>query len=154
MKKEEKVNMVTKSYRVVGHVTRSEVMAVGDVRGHWLGIFESRGIAYIEDEVAVVTSWVHGDLTKGNGPMGGYTRYAYEDGSTIIAKTEYTCRLEPESKTVFFENGYGEFIIGTGRFAGIEGSSSWKGRQVVPRSEETKGDWIVEGTMAYVLSSP
>jgi len=116
-----------------------------------LGMFESRGLAHIGNEVVVVTSWVQGDLLNGNGPIRGYTRYMYEDGSTIISKTEYTCKSNPESKTHLYENGYGEFLSGSGRFYGIKGSSSWKGRQVTPISDETKGDWIVEGDMVYTL---
>jgi hypothetical protein len=145
--------VITKKYWVGGQVTKAVVMPVGDGEGHLLGMFESRGLAKIENEVAVATSWAHGDLVKGSGPMRGYTRYVYEDGSTVISKTQYTCTSGPESKTGLYEDGYGEFITGTGRFAGIKGSSSWKGRQVTPMSKETKGDWIVEGTMSYTLPS-
>jgi hypothetical protein len=147
------MKMINKHYWAVGQVTKAEVMPVGDEEGHLLGMFESRGLAHISTEVVVVTSWVQGDFVKGTGPMRGYTRYAYEDGSTIISKAEYTCTSSPESKNRLYENGYGEFITGTGRFAGIKGSSSWKGRQVTPISNETKGDWIVEGDMAYTLPS-
>ena len=145
------MKMINKHYWVVGQVTRAEVMLVGNGGGHILGMFESRGLAHIGNEVVVVTSWVQGDLLNGNGPIRGYTRYMYEDGSTIISKTEYTCKSNPESKTHLYENGYGEFLSGSGRFYGIKGSSSWKGRQVTPISDETKRDWIVEGDMVYTL---
>ncbi len=74
------MKMINKHYWVVGQVTKAEVMLVGNGEGHVLGMFESRGLAHIGNEVVVVTSWVQGDLMDGTGPIRGYTRYAYEDG--------------------------------------------------------------------------
>jgi hypothetical protein len=145
--------MVTKKYWAVGQLVKYEGISVTDVEGHMLGIFESRGLVHIEDEVAVVTSWVQGDLINGTGPMQGYTRYEYEDGSTIFTKTHYRAKSSPDLKTSTYEDGEGEYILGTGRFEGIKGSSSWKGKRITSVSRERRGDWIIEGTMKYTLTS-
>ncbi len=63
------MKMINKHYWVVGQVTKAEVMLVGNGDGHILGMFESRGLAHIGNEVVVVTSWVQGDLVNGNGPI-------------------------------------------------------------------------------------
>jgi len=145
--------MVTKKYWAVGQLVKYEGILVGDIEGHMLGIFESRGLVRIENETAVVTSWVQGDLIKGTGPMQGYTRYEFEDGSTIFTKTQYLANVSPDLKTSTYEDGEGKYILGTGRFEGIKGGSSWKGKRITSVSNERRGDWIIEGTMNYTLPS-
>ncbi|MCX5804550.1 MAG: hypothetical protein NT010_00570 [Proteobacteria bacterium] len=147
------MNIVAKNYLVMGQVANVDMIPVGDVEGYSLAIFERRDLGQVDNEVAVVTSWVQGDLIKGSGPMRGYTRYVHEDTSTIISKTQYTSMWSSELKTGLYEESKREFVMDTDRFTGIKGGSFWKGKQVTPISKETRSDWIVQGTMTYTLLS-
>ena len=146
----------TKNYRVVAQFSRVEYMPVGDIEGHILGMFEFRGLAFIDGEVAVYSGVAYGDFTKGVGPVHNYVKMIYEDGSTTVSKNQFTSKIAPDGKTALYEDGKGEFIMGTGRFAGIKGSNSFKGKRITPLSpglKETRGDMFVDGTMTYTLPS-
>ena len=145
-----------KQFRIVSQISKAEYLPVGDIEGHVLSMAEARGLVFLDGEVGVYTGWAQGDFIKGVGPNKVYYKLIYEDGSTMIVKTQYTSRISPDGKTHFYEDGKGEFIMGTGRFAGIKGSISSKGKHITPISpglKETRGDMIVEGTMTYTLPS-
>ena len=144
----------TKNYRVVAQFSRVEMFPVGDVEGHFIAMFEFRGLAFIEGEVAVYSGVAYGDFTKGVGPVHNYVKMIYEDGSTTVSKNQFNARIAPDGKVALYEDGKGEFIMGTGRFAGIKGSTSFKGKRITPLSpglKETRGDMFVDGTMTYTL---
>jgi hypothetical protein len=144
----------TKKFRVVGQFSRVEYMPVGDVEGHIFLLTEVRGLNFINGEVAIYSGWVTCDLMKGKGPCQGYYINTYEDGSTNVNKSQFIATIAPDGKTGLYEDGKGEYIKGTGRFEGIKGSMSFKGKRITPISpglKETKGDFFVDGTMTYTL---
>jgi hypothetical protein len=143
----------TKKWRLVGYFPKAEFVPVGDVEGHFLGIFEFRGLEFIEGEVAVVSGVAYGDFMKGVGPVTNYVKAVYEDGSTVVSTNRFKSTLAPDMKTGLYEDGKGEFIMGTGRFAGIKGSLSFTGRRIAPFSKEARGEFFTEGTMTYTLPS-
>jgi len=150
------VGAETRKFRTVGQFSRVEVMPVGDVEGHLLGIFEFRGLAFIDGDVAVLTGWTQCDVIKGTGSCQNYVKQVYEDGSTIVFKGQFDARIAPDGKTGLYENGKGEYIMGTGRFTGIKGTLSYTGKRITPISpglKETRGDFITEGTGTYTLPS-
>jgi len=144
----------TKKYRSVAQFSKAEYMPVGDVEGHILAIFEWRGLVFVDGEVGVCVGWTQVDLIKGVGPAQGYYKVTYEDGSTTVTKYQFTAKIAPDGKAGLYENGKGEFIMGTGRFAGIKGTDSYTGKRIMPISpglKEARGDFIIEGTMNYTL---
>jgi len=144
----------TKNVRSVGQFSKVEFMPVGDVEGHLFIIGESRGLNFVDGEVAVFTGWVQCDTIKGIGPCKNYVKSVYQDGSVTITKGQMKLTISQDGKTGLYEDYEGEFIMGTGRFAGIKGSFSYKGKRVTPISpglKETRGDFFIEGTMTYTL---
>ena len=146
----------TKKYRSVGQFSKAEYMPIGDVEGHFFAMFEFRGLVFIDGEVAVLTGWAFGDFIKGVGPVLNYYKLVYEDGSTQVLKSKFTSKIAPDGKTGLYEDGKGEFIMGTGRFAGIKGTDSYIGKRIMPISpglKEARGDFVIEGTQTYTLPS-
>ena len=146
----------TKKYRLVAQFSKVEFMPVGDVEGHFLGVLEFRGLVFVDGEVGVCVGWTQVDLIKGIGPAQGYYKVTYEDGSTTTTKHHFTAKIAPDGKTGLYEDGKGEFMMGTGRFAGIKGTDSYTGKRFLPISaglKEARGDFICEGTMTYTLPS-
>ena len=143
----------TKKWRLVGYFPKAEFVPVGDVEGHFLGIFEFRGLEFIDGEVAIVSGVAYGDFIKGVGPVTNYVKAVYEDGSTVVSMNRFKSLIAPDMKTGLYEDGKGEIIMGTGRFAGIKGSLSWTGKRLAPFSKEARGEFFSEGTMTYTLPS-
>jgi len=146
----------TMKFRIVGQFSRAEYMPVGDVEGHILAIFEFRGLGFADGEVAVISGCAYGDFIKGVGPVHNYVKWIYEDGSTTVSKNQFTSKIAPDGKIALYEDGKGEYTMGTGRFAGIKGSVSFKGKRITPISpglKESRGDFFTEGTMTYTLPS-
>jgi hypothetical protein len=144
----------TKKYRSVAQFSKAEYMPIGDIEGHIFAMFEFRGLVFIDGEVAVFTGWAQGDFIKGVGLVQNYYKLVYEDGSTQVLKSKFTSKIAPDGKTGLYEDGKGEFIMGTGRFAGIKGTDSYTGKRIMPISpglKEARGDFIIEGIQTYTL---
>jgi hypothetical protein len=140
----------TKKWRYVGYFQKAEIQPVGDVEGHYLAIFEFRGLAFVDGEVAIVSGVAYGDFVKGVGPATNYVKYVFDDGSTMETINRFKATA-PDAKTSLWEDGKGEFTKGTGRFAGIKGSLSWTGKRLTGFSKETKGEHFCDGTITYTL---
>ncbi len=143
----------TTQFRNVGQFSRMEMIQAGDTEGHLLLIWEWRGLQFSGGEVSIMTGWGTCDIVKGNGPCQGYYLSKSEDGSTTVSKTQFISTISPDGKTAGYD-GKGEYIGGTGRFAGIKGSLSFKGKRITPISpglKETRGDAVAEGTATYTL---
>ena len=146
----------TRQYKLVMQVSKSEVFPAGDVADHTLAMSETRGLLFVGGEVAVYTGWNQADTIKGIGVVRGYAKEVYQDGSTTIRKTQFKQTIAPDGKGALLEDGKSEFIMGTGRFDGIKGGLTFKGRMFTPISiglKETRGDMVYEGTMTYTLPS-
>jgi len=145
----------TKKYRSVAQFSKAEYMPIGDIEGHIFAMFEFRGLVFIDGEVAVFTGWAQGDFIKGVGLVQNYYKLVYEDGSTQVLKSKFINKYTaPDGKTGVYEDGKGEFIMGTGRFVGIKGTDSYTGKRIMPISpglKEARGDFIIEGTQTYTL---
>lgn len=144
----------TKKYRSVAQFSKAEYMPIGDIEGHIFAMFEFRGLVFIDGEVAVFTGWAQGDFIKGVGLVQNYYKLVFEDGSTQVLKSKFTSKIAPDGKTGVYEDGKGEFIMGTGRFAGIKGTDSYTGKRIMPISpglKEARGDFIIDGIQTYTL---
>jgi len=122
----------TMKFRVVFFHTKVEVIKVGHVEGHIVGIYESTGLASLETGEVAVVEILGGtfDYTKGTGIHDGYVRLTFEDGSTIDFKVEGTTRPAPKGKGSLFE-ATDMIYQGSGRYAGIQGKGTHTGRRVV-----------------------
>jgi hypothetical protein len=145
----------TRQFRNVGQFSKMEMMQAGDVEGHLFLMWEWRGLSFWDGEVAIMTGWGTCDLVKGAGSCDGYYLSKFEDGSTTVTKNRFISTVSPDGKTAGYE-GKGEYIGGTGRYSGIKGSVSFKGKRITPISpglKETRGDVVADGTATYTLPS-
>ena len=142
----------TVKYHYTTQVTKMEYVPLPDVQGHIAVVFERRGVAIFENEVAAVTIAGSADSTKGEASFMGYALTTYEDGSTTLVKLTGNKTSAPREKLRSYEEMKGEYIMGTGRFEGIKGNLSCKGREITPYSKDaTKQDNWIEVTATYTL---
>jgi len=136
--------------RNVTLVTKAEVLEIGDVPGHFIGIFEQAGLQteLTTGEAGSYTGRGMFDYTKGSGAHEGYDIITFEDGSTIIGRYQGTTRKDPEGQSSSFE-GKWTYIGGTGRYAGIEGGGTYTGRRLAPMGAEAVvySDWTGTRTL-------
>ena len=111
---------------------KAEVVEVGDVPGHFIGVAQSSGLTSLESgEVGAYTQHVTFDYINGNGKHQGYSSTTFEDGSTAFSSFEGTTKEVEGGKSSLFE-GTSTYIRGTGRFEGIEGSGPYTGKRITP----------------------
>jgi len=122
----------TMKCRETGHFPKVNTIEVGDVPGHIVGVGEQAGVVSCDDGSIATTSikWMI-DLTKGTGRGQYYELATYEDGSTIWYKGRNNITPDPDGKTGRWEVTF-EFIKGTGRFEGIQGSGTATGKRLAP----------------------
>ena len=122
----------TMKCRQIQFIAKAEVIQVGDVPDHNIGVYDQTGLASFDTgQVASLTLKGTFDYTKGSGTIQGYTVYTFEDGSTFSLKWGGTTRPDPGGKGSWVETT-GIYIQGTGRFAGIQGDGTMMGRRFVP----------------------
>ncbi len=138
-------------YRIINRTTKMEWLPVPDVEKHVVGVVERRGVGIFEGaifekgETAAQTVMVTFDVIKGKGSIQGYVLWTFKDGSTFIGKIQGT-------KTPATNEGTAELFKGTGRFEGIKGEVSFKGKYITPYTKDTtKGDAIIDVTGTYTL---
>ena len=118
--------------RTTGHALKANVIEIGDVPGHIVGVGEMAGVQSCDDgSIATTSSKWRTDLTKGNGKSHFYVLVSYEDGSTTCYKGINTVTANPDGKTARWDEEF-EYIKGTGRFEGIQGSGSAIGKRFAP----------------------
>jgi hypothetical protein len=137
--------------RVVNSLTKMEFMAAGDVKGHILGIYENRGIAF-SDNGEIATTLCHGmfESLKGVVSYHGYSVHTFEDGSTQWKKYKGTAEPDPGGKVKLYKATF-EVFKGTGRFEGIKGSGSFSGTKPL-WDKESKYKYL-DSTGSYTLPS-
>jgi len=142
----------TVKFKYTTQITKMEYVPLLDVKGHIVYVYERRGVAIFENEVAAVTITGTGEFTKGEGSIMGYTQIIYEDGSTTLAKFTGTKVFAPDGKLRVYKEMKGEYVNGTGRFEGIKGNLSLSGREITSYTkDETKQDNWIEVTATYTL---
>ena len=140
-------------YNYTSYHTRLEFVPIPDMKGHIAGVFERRGVAIFEKEVAPLT--IRGTFEKSKGIVSfqAYTQTTFKDGSTIMQKIQGKVVPLPGEKLRSYE-GKGEYIMGTGRFEGIKGTITITGREITPLTKDdiAAHNWI-EVTGNYTLPS-
>lgn len=111
----------TMKCRIATTTTKEESTSVGDEEGHSLRLLITEGLAFFENgEIAKVIAHILNDRISGKGGQSiGYTIYTFEDGSTIVQRSQRLLVSGDVSAKVT-----SELIKGTGRFKGIKGTAS------------------------------
>ena len=118
--------------RSVNHNTKFEMVQVGDVKGHIIGVYENKGLAMLDTgEIATVAGKGTFDANVAIGSsMQGYNTTTFTDGSTHTSKVQGTGKVGKGGEVTY--KGTYEFISGSGRFQGIKGSGSWTAKILAP----------------------
>jgi hypothetical protein len=117
----------------ITHVVASQLIDVGDIDGHQLGVVRGVGLVAYSDGGVGATSFVaQTDYLKGSGPTNlVYMNFTMPDGSTIWFKCSGSVQVNGDKVDI---KGTGVAISGTGRLAGTKADLSWTGQrmQVTP----------------------
>ena len=130
---------------------KAENIPVADVEGHTV-FLQVRGAFYVFENGEVGNSRVivTGDFSKGSGPFMQYVTLTFEDGSTIIIKSQGTVGTSAAGTSA---GGWkSEIIKGTGRFEGIKGTHAAKAKYL-PVEKGLPQEGYGEGTFTYTLPS-
>ena len=120
----------TMKCRETGYAAKLNVIEVDDVPGHIIGVGEFPGVWSCDDgSVATASTKDMFDYVKGSGKIHGYSTATFEDGSILCITYQGTAAPEANGKTSRWEARC-EFIKGTGRFEGIQGSGSFTGKRL------------------------
>lgn len=128
-------------FRHITYLTKSEMKDASFV-------WERRGLCFFGDEVG--TYLADGTLNVGTGKNEAKGTCTFEDGSTYSWK--FAQEVEQLARGLQkFTNGRGEYVRGTGRFEGMQGTATFSGRSYTPADGPTKNDAIVDGVAKYTL---
>jgi len=143
---------VNEKVRDVYHVVKAEVMQVGDVPGHVLAIVDTSGLAFNQDtgEVCNYSAKIFLDLTNGTGPHQAYGMNTCEGGTNSAAIKGVTTAHPDGTSTT---EGTFSYTGGTGRFSGIKGSGSYKGKRLAPITPGGAADSFSDAVGTYTLPS-
>jgi hypothetical protein len=146
------VGAETLNYKFYTYVIKQEDVPVGDVEGRNVGI-RVRGAFYVfeKGEIATTNSVNTQDLVKGSGPYMGYATINFEDGSTIIMKSQGTTTGRAPGRSYATGEFTSEIIKGTGRFEGIKGTERAKAKYLPLIKGDPGSRGYGEGTITYTL---
>ena len=141
----------TLNCKTFSHVTKSEMVPIGDVEGHFIGVLVREGVAVFGNGE---WAWMKGayirDLIKGAGTGDSYITYTFLDKSTITTRRKGTMEATPAGDTSG-SKWSGDIIHGTGRFEGIKGTMTSSSKIFPPEKGEPMGKGLSEGTLVYTL---
>jgi hypothetical protein len=131
--------------RIVQHVQKTEMIEVGDVPGHTMGVSINTGLIFystgvMKGEIATTRSANIFDLVIGKGTITGKREITYKDGSFRFVNFTGTVTPVEGGKGSITEGTY-ECTGGTGKFAGWKGTGTFKGTRI-----GTGGDSYVDFT--------
>ncbi len=120
--------------RNVGHTQKSEMIEVGDVPGHIMGVSQFQGMAFYTKgpdagEIVPRTGVSVFDLVKGKGTVSGHETKTFKDGSMIFIKFRGTQVPTDGGKKAAYEITW-EVAGGTGRYEGATGSGTARGERI------------------------
>ncbi|MGD0235515.1 MAG: hypothetical protein ABSC55_13385 [Syntrophorhabdales bacterium] len=143
----------TLTFKTFTHVTKADMVPVGDVDGHVLSLTVREGVILFQNgESTWMKAMEISDLTKGAGPSNGYITVTFLDGSTFTAGGKSTWEATPQG-TMSGAKITRDIIHGTGRFQGIKGTYTASSKMLPPEKGETMAKGMSEGTIVYTLPS-
>jgi hypothetical protein len=143
---------VNEKGRVVYHFVKVEVMQVGDVPGHIVGIVDASGLIFLDTgEVPNYSGKITFDLINGTGPHQTYVVTTFEDKSTQVTLNKGLTTARRDGTSTF--EGTFAYVGGTGRFAGIKGGGSYAGKRTAPVTPGGPADAFSDYVGTYTLPS-
>jgi hypothetical protein len=134
------------------HFVKTEVMKVGDVPGHVVGVVDTSGLAFFgTGEVANLSQKIILDLTNGSGPHRAYFVDTFEDGSTITGTAEGITTAREGGISTF--DGKITYTGGSGRFDGIKGGGAYTGKRTAPVVPGGPAECYSDTDVSYTLLS-
>jgi len=129
--------------------TVDKSVPVSDQEGHVLGAQVLEGLSLF-DNGEVAKTRIEAVYDQGGATMQsmGYNMWTFEDGSTIMGRFQRTA--VPDKSGTQAAKASTELIKGTGRFAGIKGTSSSTGKNFLPGKDEAMRVYN-EVTFTYTL---
>ena len=145
------VEAETMNFKLVSMYDKVERVKVPEAEGVMIGVLDRKGLSIFDNgEIATTNCRGIFDTKKG---FQGYSSLFFEDGSTLVLSWKGpTSQSRSENS---WEYGIEvEFVEGTGRFKGVKGSGSYKGKQPLWDDEyKAKGFTLYEFSGSYDLSS-
>ena len=129
-----------------GRATSQSTIALDDISNHDLNLLEVRGVQKSPDEKwnnSKITYWGTADLIAGNGPQRGYFVNEHADGDRDFGAFEG--KIVTTGGEIALEGNW-KYTGGTGKFQGLTGGGTYKGRMT--SATEVENTW--EG--AYELA--
>jgi hypothetical protein len=141
------VEAETMNYKFYTYSIKGDWVSIPDVEGHAVG-YGVRGsfMVFENGEVATAEAVILRDWIKTAGTISQYSTIKFQDGSTIVTKTQGTTAVGTAGMTT-------EIIKGTGRFQGIKGTGASKAKYFPQEKGEAAPKGWGEGTLTYTLPS-
>ena len=136
----------------VGAIGKFEMLPVGDVENHNIGLNTREGMVVFENgEVATTKAIAVWDIVRnGSGWAKGYITFTFIDGSTIT--TNFNQQYAPakaEGSAQYDTKITGDILKGTGKFEGIKGTISTTTTQMKAEKGESAGKSISDMILTY-----
>ena len=143
----------TMKCRDAGYAAKMNVIEVDDVPGHIIGVGEFPGVLSCDDgSVATTSTKDMFDYIKGSGRFHGYSVATFEDGCILCIRYQGTATPSADGKTGLWKSTTGEFIKGTGRLEGIQGSGTLTGKRLAAVTG-SGAQYYTDWTFTYTLPS-
>jgi|MudIll2142460700_1097286.scaffolds.fasta_scaffold273577_2 hypothetical protein len=136
----------------VGAIGKFEMLPVGDVENHNIGLNTREGMVVFENgEVATTKAIAVWDIVRGgSGWAKGYITFTFLDGSTIT--TNFNQQYAPakaEGSAQYDTKITGDILKGTGKFEGVKGNFSATTTQMKAEKGESAGKSISDMVLTY-----
>jgi len=141
----------TMNFKLVSMIEKMEMVKVTQTEGVMIGVMDRKGLS-IFDNGEVATTSCRGTIDTKKGWQ-GYSSVIFEDGSTLLLTWKGpTSQSRPAGGKYWEYTIAVEYAEGTGRFKGIKGTGTYKGK--APQWDEdykTKGFTYYEFSGTYTL---
>jgi hypothetical protein len=123
-----------------GRSASQSTVSLHDTSNHDLSLMEVRGVQKSQDQKwnnARITYWGTADLIAGSGPQRGYFVNEHADGDRDFGTFEGRIQTSGQQATM---EGNWTFTGGTGKYQGLTGGGTYKGRLTSPVEVENNWD--------------
>ena len=139
------------NFKLVSMFDKVERVKVAETEGVMIGVMDRKGLSIFDNgEIAITNCRGIFDSKKG---FQGYSSLIFEDGSTLVLSWKGPTSNSADKK--YWEYGIAvEYVEGTGRFKGVKGSGSYKGKAPLwDDNYKAKGFTYYEFSGTYTLPS-
>jgi len=135
------------SGRIVCHNEKVEMIEVGDLPGHIMGVLKQSGLYFASTgEIATTQFTTIINYINGAGTLTAQQVTTFQDGSNWFINSAGTAKPALGGKKTIFE-GTWELTGGTARFEGVKGKGTFKGERIGDLKTGADSYFDVTGTM-------